>query len=233
MLWIRIRIRIGLAGFGSVLGRRIRSQEHGNWPNFCDFKGTVSRERFGFWFFRSSNVFYNAKSVFLAVTGNASLRWLNNVSGVYLVQVSLLLIGPQGLGHFFRYRPLLPIGWRQCCGFVTFWYGSGSADLCLWPIDPDPAIFVLDLQDANNDKYSTNHSKCNTSSKLIHFNQCTTILHYSANTNLLLLEWICYWLYKFGVTSNQINKKPGARLLRHRSIHYVVKSPIQLLRKSL
>jgi hypothetical protein len=45
----------------------------------------------------------------------------------------------------------------QCCGSVTFWYwsGSGSADPCLWPVDPppdpapDPAIFVLDLQDAN------------------------------------------------------------------------------------
>ncbi len=42
----------------------------------------------------------------------ASLRWLNNVSGVYLTQVSLLLIGQQGLVDFFRYRPLLPIGWR-------------------------------------------------------------------------------------------------------------------------
>ena len=62
-------------------------------------KGTVSRDGF-----------YNPKSVFLAV--NASLRWLNNVSGVYLVQVSMLLIGQRGLGHFFRYRPLLPIGWR-------------------------------------------------------------------------------------------------------------------------
>jgi hypothetical protein len=28
------------------------------------------------------------------------------------VQVSLLFIGQQGFGHFFRYRPLLPIGWR-------------------------------------------------------------------------------------------------------------------------
>jgi hypothetical protein len=35
---------------------------------------------------------------------------LNNVVGVFLVQVSLLLIGQQGLGHFYRYRPLLPIG---------------------------------------------------------------------------------------------------------------------------
>jgi hypothetical protein len=31
---------------------------------------------------------------------------------MYLVHVSLLLIGQQGLGHFFRYRLLLPIGWR-------------------------------------------------------------------------------------------------------------------------
>ncbi len=34
------------------------------------------------------------------------------LDGMYLVQVSLLFIGQQGLGHFFRYRPLLPIGWR-------------------------------------------------------------------------------------------------------------------------
>jgi hypothetical protein len=51
---------------------------------------------------------YNAKSVFLMA--KASLCWINNVSGVYLVQVSLLFIGQQGLGHFFKYRPLLPIG---------------------------------------------------------------------------------------------------------------------------
>jgi hypothetical protein len=32
---------------------------------------------------------------------------------MYLVQVSLLLIGQQGLGHFFMYQPFfLPIGWR-------------------------------------------------------------------------------------------------------------------------
>jgi hypothetical protein len=43
--------------------------------------------------------------VFLAVS--ASLRWLNNVSGVLLVQVSLLLIGQQVLGDFFSYRPFL------------------------------------------------------------------------------------------------------------------------------
>jgi hypothetical protein len=43
---------------------------------------------------------------------NASLRWLNNVRGKYLTQVSLLLNGQQDLVDFFRYQPLLPIGWR-------------------------------------------------------------------------------------------------------------------------
>jgi hypothetical protein len=35
---------------------------------------------------------------------------------------------------------------------MTFWCGSGSADPCLWLMDPeanpDPAIFVIGLQDA-------------------------------------------------------------------------------------
>jgi hypothetical protein len=55
-------------------------------------------------------ILINAKSLFLAF--NASLHWLNNVSGVYLVQVSLLLIGQQGLGDFFSYRALLSINWK-------------------------------------------------------------------------------------------------------------------------
>jgi hypothetical protein len=32
---------------------------------------------------------------------------------------------------------------------MTFWCGSGSVDPCLWLMDPDPATFVIDLQDAN------------------------------------------------------------------------------------
>ncbi len=38
------------------------------------------------------------------------------------------------------------VSFVQCCGSVTFWYGSGSADPCLWPMDPDPepAIFFLE-----------------------------------------------------------------------------------------
>jgi hypothetical protein len=35
---------------------------------------------------------------------------------------------------------------EQCCGSMTFWCGSRSADPCLW-LDPD--IFVINLQDAN------------------------------------------------------------------------------------
>jgi hypothetical protein len=61
--------------------------------------------------FLGDPIIYNAKSVFHAV--NASLLWLNNDSGVYFVQVFSLLTGQLGLRHFFRYRPLLPIGWRN------------------------------------------------------------------------------------------------------------------------
>jgi hypothetical protein len=39
-------------------------------------------------------ILYRKKYTFLVV--NASLRWLYNVVGVYLVQISLLLIGQQG-----------------------------------------------------------------------------------------------------------------------------------------
>ncbi len=46
-------------------------------------------------------------------------------------------------------------GKQQCSGSITFWGGSGSGDPCLWLMDPDPesdpdpAIFVIDLQDAS------------------------------------------------------------------------------------
>jgi hypothetical protein len=46
------------------------------------------------------------KSVFLMV--NVSLCWLINFSGMYLVRVFMLLIDQCGLGHFFRYPPLIP-----------------------------------------------------------------------------------------------------------------------------
>jgi hypothetical protein len=35
---------------------------------------------------------------------------------------------------------------QQCSGSMTFWCGTGSADP---DSDPDPSIFITDLQDAN------------------------------------------------------------------------------------
>ncbi len=68
--------------------------------------------------------------VFLAV--NASLHWLDNVSSVNVIRVSLLLIGQQDLGHFFGYRPLLPHWLEDCANFM-------------------PTL-------EENDQYSANHS---------------------------------------------------------------------------
>jgi hypothetical protein len=99
-----------------------------------NIKGTVSRDVFGFWChiwlvlglnrglghfkkFLGGPMILNAKSGFLQ---SMRLCWLNNVSGMSLVQVSLLLIGQQGLGHFFRSRPLHPIGWRTVQTRVSF-----------------------------------------------------------------------------------------------------------------
>ncbi len=57
--------------------------------------------------------------------------------------------------------------YRGSCGSMTFWFGSGSADPCLWLMDldqnpdpnsvRDPAIFVIDLQDASK---KLNLKKC-------------------------------------------------------------------------
>ncbi len=46
------------------------------------------------------------------------------------------------------HKSLRVSGYKQCCGSMTFWCGSGSADPCLWLMDPDPdpAIFVIDLK---------------------------------------------------------------------------------------
>jgi hypothetical protein len=55
-------------------------------------------------------------------------------------------------------------GVNQCCGSMKLWCGSGcesgSADPYLWLMDPDsdadpdPAIFVSDLQDVNKKLFS-------------------------------------------------------------------------------
>ncbi len=60
-----------------------------------------------------------------------------------------------GPKHGSKHKSYLGISWvwsnedGMCCGSVTFWFGSGYADPCFWTMDPDLAIFVLDLQDAN------------------------------------------------------------------------------------
>ncbi len=49
----------------------------------------------------------------------------------------------------------------QCCGSMKFWYGFGSADPYIWlidpDVDPDPAIFVSDLQDVNKKQIFENN----------------------------------------------------------------------------
>jgi hypothetical protein len=76
--------------------------------------------------------------------------------------------GPEDLEQAFSWRPdeeaqaqeaVLPAllqgqaprltAYKKCCGSMTFWGGSGSADPCLLLMDPAPAIFVIDLQDAS------------------------------------------------------------------------------------
>ncbi len=101
------------------------------------FKGTVSRDGFGFWWHawsaqglnRGRGQFLNLlgapndfmillrKNVFLAVNGSSC--WHNNVRGMYLVQVSLFFISQQGLGYFFRYWPLLPMHLLEDCANFT------------------------------------------------------------------------------------------------------------------
>ncbi len=63
--------------------------------------------------------------LFLAV--KASLRWLNNVGGVYLVQVSLLLIGQQGLGDFFKYHPCFLLAGGLCKFYANAGGGTTNA----------------------------------------------------------------------------------------------------------
>ncbi len=44
------------------------------------------------------------------------------------------------------------LNYEQCCGSMAFCCGSGSesADPCIWLMDPDPFIFIINLQDATN-----------------------------------------------------------------------------------
>jgi hypothetical protein len=50
---------------------------------------------------------------------NASLRWLNNVSGVCLVQVFFLPIGQQGFGTFLQIGPCFLLAGGLCKLYVN------------------------------------------------------------------------------------------------------------------
>ncbi len=76
-------------------------------------------------------------------------RWERPLSSTELRRASSSpTSAPPWVRDFFTYN--------QCCGSVTFWYGSGTTDPCLWLIDldpdPDPAPFT-DLQDANKKQF--------------------------------------------------------------------------------
>ncbi len=65
--------------------------------------------------------------------------WLNNVVGVYIVQVSLLLIVEQCLGHFFRYL-LFPLAGGVC----KFYANAGGTQTIQRQL-----LLVQDRQQAN------------------------------------------------------------------------------------
>jgi hypothetical protein len=54
----------------------------------------------------------NAKIVFLTV--NAGLRWLNNVSGVYLIHVSFASYWSAGFKTFLQVSPCFPLAGGLC-----------------------------------------------------------------------------------------------------------------------
>ncbi len=53
----------------------------------------------------------------------------------------------------FKFVSLCVPHFYHCCGSVTFWYGSRSADPSRWLTDPDPAFFISGWQDANKKKF--------------------------------------------------------------------------------
>jgi hypothetical protein len=84
-------------------------------------------------------------------------------------------------------------------------------------MDPNPQHWLADCANCTptleeNDKYSTNHSKYNTSSKSIHFSRCTIILYLSLAgmtkiSKLAFTEQIMIGFWKFGGTANKIKIK--------------------------
>jgi hypothetical protein len=60
----------------------------------------------------------------------------------------------RGGGHLHSIALLLLIFcFRQCCGFMTFLCGSGSADPCLWLMDPDRSISSLTFKSPTKNNF--------------------------------------------------------------------------------
>ena len=70
--------------------------------------------------------------------GNVAVYDVLKVSWIYLIIFWYLVRKNSYKMKFVRTS-------SQCCGSMTFWYGSGSADPChcLMDPDPDPAIIVI------------------------------------------------------------------------------------------
>ncbi len=87
------------------------------------------------------------KSIKIFFTVRA-LKWLSRISELSRTSGWEQLCGSHSIGGhfpiFFSSPRLLHVSWDiQWCGSMAFWCGSecgsGSADPCLWPMDPDPA----------------------------------------------------------------------------------------------
>ncbi len=69
-----------------------------------------------------SKIYYRASCIACNLSLLASLKKMHHI----LIYIWLMVWCPPW-GR-------LPACQNQCCGSMTFWYGSGSADPCLWPI---------------------------------------------------------------------------------------------------
>jgi hypothetical protein len=114
----------------------------------------------------SNIVPYNVSSVVFILSSLVPIR---NISFLWLFYTFVLFNlknekSERGGGHqltinAYRLSPYVRTGIvkivcaKQCCGSITFWRGFGSADPCLWLMDPDPAIFFIDLQDIQSLSY--------------------------------------------------------------------------------
>ncbi len=86
-----------------------------------------------------------------------------------------------------RYR----IFFSVFCGSMKFWYGSADSYLWLMDSDPDPAIFVSDLQDVN--KNSQFFSYCFLKVHLHHFSKIKSHRKVTKQVGINVFLTIFYW----------------------------------------